>query len=209
MTESEGARHWGNVVLWGPFTPVTDTELDQVEQLIGRPLPRDYREFIAIANGGTLPYAVRLPPDEPQAGLIEFSDLYRATGDGRGTLIGEWHAFPGTFIAEQFPPPVLPVARDGGGSELLLDLRDGTHGTVLAFVHGLPAWAGGDGRDRGGVVAGSWGEYLALLTIDEEYARDVWSEARKEMAPSDLDWRTSVERWLDSGIPDWRSRPWA
>lgn len=199
-------RRWGDLVVWGPFAPVTEADLDEVERVIGRALPADYREFVLVAHGGTLRYGVRLPPGDPDGDLAEFSDLFRAVGEGPGTLIGEWRSHPGSHLAEYFPAPVLPVARDGGGSVLMLDLREGSHGTVLAYVAPLPGWAGGDGRGHGGVVAPSWTEYLGMLTVDEDMAREVWQDARDGAEP---DWLPSVTHWLDSAFPDWRSRPWA
>ena len=105
--------------------------------------------------------------------------------------MGEYRAHPSTFMAESLPAPLLPVARDGGGSELHLDLRHETHGAVWAFVHGLPYWAGGDGQDRGGVVAGSWEDYLRVLFIDEEMAKETW--------PNPGDGRWGCQAALGSG----------
>jgi cell wall assembly regulator SMI1 len=165
------ARRWGNLVLWGPFTSVRETDFDRVERVVGVALPPGYRRFMKVAHGGTLQYAVRLPPDDSTGQVIEFSSLYDVVGDGSDTLIGELRAHPSTFMAEALPAPLLPVARDGGGSQLYLDVRSESHGTVWAFMHGLPHWAGGDGQDRGGVVAASWDDYLRMLFIDEEMAR--------------------------------------
>ena len=200
------ARRWGSLVLWGPFTSVTDADFDRVERVVGVALPASYRSFMRIAHGGTLPYAVRLPPGDPTGDVIEFSDLYDVVGDGPGTLIGEHRTHPSTFMAESLPAPLLPVARAGGGSELYLDLRGETHGTVWAYVHGLPDWAGGDGQDRGGVVATSWDDYVEMLFIDEENAQEIWEDA---IDGAEADWLPSVIDWLDAGLPGWRQLPWA
>jgi hypothetical protein len=197
----EVIRQYRRRTLWGPFAPIERDDLSQVEGAIGRPLPRQFSEFLLVANGGTLPYAIRLPPDDPDGRLISY-DMHHAAD----TLAAEWRGFPSTYLAELLPPDLLPVARDAGGSQLFLDLRDQTHGQVWAFVHGLPEWAGGDGGDRGGVVSPDWDGYLAMLTIDEDYASDVWADAR---AGHDDAWTTAVIAWLDSGLPDWRSRGWA
>ncbi len=104
-------RRWGTLLLWGPFTSVTDADFDAVERIIGEALPPGYRSFMKVAHGGTLPYAVvRLPPDDPTGSAIEFSDLYDVLGDGPGSLIGEYRAHPSTFMAESLPAPLLPIA---------------------------------------------------------------------------------------------------
>jgi cell wall assembly regulator SMI1 len=200
------ARRWGNLVLWGPFTSVRETDFDRVERVVGVALPPGYRRFMKVAHGGTLQYAVRLPPDDSTGQVIEFSSLYDVVGDGSDTLIGELRAHPSTFMAEALPAPLLPVARDGGGSQLYLDVRSESHGTVWAFMHGLPHWAGGDGQDRGGVVAASWDDYLRMLFIDEEMARGTWEDA---VDGAEDDWLQSVIDWLDAGLPGWRNLPWA
>lgn len=38
-------RRWGDLVLWGPFTAITDADLDRVEHVIGAALPDDYRSY--------------------------------------------------------------------------------------------------------------------------------------------------------------------
>jgi cell wall assembly regulator SMI1 len=200
------ARRWGNLVLWGPFTSVRETDFDRVERVVGVALPPGYRRFMKVAHGGTLQYAVRLPPDDSTGQVIEFSSLYDVVGDGSDTLIGELRAHPSTFMAEALPAPLLPVARDGGGSQLYLDVRSESHGTVWASMHGLPHWAGGDGQDRGGVVAASWDDYLRMLFIDEEMARGTWEDA---VDGAEDDWLQSVIDWLDAGLPGWRNLPWA
>lgn len=204
--DDDKERRWGHLVVWGPFTAVTDADLRRIEEVIGLPLPADYRDFLAAVHGGTLQYAVRLPPHDPGGHLVEFSQLFAAKGDGAGTLVGEWRSHPSTYLAELLPAPILPVARDGGGSMLFLDLREESHGAVWAFVHGLPAWAGGVNQDRGGVVAPSWTEYLDMLVIDEQMAEEIWTDARERAEPG---WLPSVVHWLDAGIPAWRAEPWA
>ncbi len=73
-------------------------------------------------------------------------------------------------------------------------------------MHGLPDWAGGDGQDRGGVVASSWEKYLWVLYIDEDIAQETWEDA---MDGAEDDWLQGVIDWLDAGLPGWRELPWA
>lgn len=198
----EVRSHRGRV-LWGPFDAVDLDEVEQLEQTIDRRLPADYREFIVLASGGTLPYAVRLPPGDADGELLEFDTLTRVGGNFN--LAAAWKNFGNTVFAEHLPNGLLEVARDGGGSTLFLDLRDESFGSVWAFVFGLPSWTGSSRSTIGGQVAPSWNDYLDMLTLDEDYAREVWEEAHINPDP---DWTTAVVAWLDSGLPEWRTASW-
>ncbi len=203
MSRIEVRTHRDRLV-WGPFSDVGPADIDEVENTIGRALPVDYREFVSIANGGTLPYAVRLPAGDEAGELLEFSSLTQVQGD-YGLAAG-WARYGETVMAQTLPADLLPVAQDGGGSTLYVDLGEETYGSVWAFVFGLPEWTGRQPSTMGGRVASSWNAYLDVLTIDEEYARELWEEATAD--PFD-DWSSAVVSWLDSGLPGWRQRPWA
>src|ERR671911_624970 len=86
----ELARQYRGLVIFGPFEPVDPQEISALERVIGQAIPPAYRAFLDVANGGTLPYSVRVPPG-PQSEPISFSDLYRLGRDrhgefGRGSL---------------------------------------------------------------------------------------------------------------------------
>jgi hypothetical protein len=119
-----------------------------LERELGRAIPPAYRRFIEVANGGSLPYSVRVPPG-PQGEPTNFSDLYRLGRDrdggyGFGSLLGEYRFLPETELAEHLPvATLLPVARTGGEDDtLFLDLAPDRYGQVDGFVSGLPAWTG-------------------------------------------------------------------
>lgn len=196
-------RTYRGRVLWGPFVGVDQAEIEQVEQTIGRRLPAEYRAFVTLANGGTLPYAVRLPPEDADGELLEFSTLTRIDGDFN--LAVAWQNFANTVFAEHLPQGLLEVAQDGGGSTLFIDLREASFGSVWAFVWGLPSWTGSHRSTMGGEVAPSWNDYVDMLTLDEDYAREVWEEAQIDPDP---EWTDAVVAWLDSGLPDWRTTSW-
>jgi hypothetical protein len=201
-------RTYRGLVLWGRFEPVARADFRHVRRVVGSRLPEEYRRFIEVANGGTLNYSVDLPPggaSEP----ITFSALYTITANSAGdfsggTVIGEWRPAGSGYVAPGFPADALPIARDGSGSELFLRLHPDHFGAVYAFAHGLPEWAGGDGRDTGGQVSASFDAFLDLLYIDDELAELTWLDAHDQ-----AEWRLVVEQWLDSGLPGWRQRPWA
>src|ERR671912_1054098 len=79
----ELARQYRGLVIFGPFEPVDPQEISALERVIGQAIPPAYRAFLDVANGGTLPYSVRVPPG-PQSEPISFSDLYRLGRDRHG-----------------------------------------------------------------------------------------------------------------------------
>jgi hypothetical protein len=113
----------------------------------------------------------------------------------------------GTFVGEirsgreyiKIPAGVLPFARDGGGSMVYLDLSPDGGGRVVAFVEGLPEWAGRRTESAFIEIAASFDEYVDKLRIDREAVIDTLTHDASE--PSHLQ---ATEEWLDIGMPNWR-----
>jgi SMI1 / KNR4 family (SUKH-1) len=208
----ELARQYRGLVIFGPFEPVDPQEISALEREVGRAIPLAYRAFLDVANGGTLPYSLRVPPG-PQGEPISFSDLHRLGRDrqgeyGWGTLLGEYRRLPQSWLAGHLPvATLLPVARTGGGDLVFVDLAPDRYGQVLGFVHGLPGWTGLATSDMSGVLADDFDAYLDGLFIDPDLAEDVWSDNAGQ-DPADP-WRRVIEDWLDGGLPGWRGQPWA
>lgn len=196
--------HRGRYV-WGPFTSFAQESLDLLEVELGGPLPEQYLTFVTAHHGGTVEYSVRLPPGE-HGEPICFSDWFTlAPVNGAyswGSVLGEWRLFKESHQSNELPGDLLPIARDGGGSTLYLRLGPDHRGEVWAFVHGLPAWAGGTMTDSFGSVAHSFEEYFDSLFVDEDLAEIEWMDRTPE-------YEDVIAAWLDSGFPGWRTRPWA
>lgn len=45
-----------------------------------------------------------------------------------------------------------------------------------------------------------------MLEVDPQLAEEIWEDAREHAEP---EWLPSVIHWLDAGLPEWRSFPWA
>lgn len=208
----EFARQYRGLIIFGPFAPVDPEEISVLEREIGQTIPRAYRSFLEVANGGTLEYSTRVPPGA-EGEPVSFSDLHRLGPDqhgvyGWGTLVGEYQELPHSWLAQHLSvATLLPIARTGGDDQLLLDLAPGRHGRVLGVVHGLPEWTGLGTRDRWDVLADDFGAYLDGLFIDPDVAKELWSDTAGQ-DPADPG-RRAVEQWLDSGLPGWRREPWA
>jgi hypothetical protein len=205
-------RRYRGRVIFGPFVPVDPGEVTALEAAIGRPLPADYRAFLDAANGGRLEYAIRLPASAGGE-VLGFTDVHQVGRDqrgeyGYGTLLGEYRRHAESAAVGQLPvEDLLPIAVDGGGDTLYLDVGSRTPGRLLAFVHGLPEWTGLAGHDVFPVVSDSFDAYLDSLFIEADIAQLTWEDA-KDADPAD-EWRRVVVAWLDEGLPNWRDRPWA
>ncbi|MCB5163907.1 SMI1/KNR4 family protein [Streptomyces bambusae] len=210
MSEELSRWYRGRLVI-GPFMPFDGGEVDRLEREIGLPLPTSYRAFLEAAAGESLPYAVRLPACEPEP-WQSFDALYQpgrnADGEyGWGTLLGEYRRSRTWQLPDEVPlAGLLPVARNGGGDTLFLDLNPATPGRLHAFVHGIPH----AGYLPTGVfthVADDFDAYLDSLTVDPDLAEDTWVDVA-DSAPDDT-WRQTVAAWLDKELPGWRTEPWA
>lgn len=136
-------------------------EVAAIESLLGRPLPQYFIDFLKVANGAYLDYCVRVPPDGEEMSFCQLYEAGKKNGEySYGTLIYEIQ-FEREF--KRIPEEVLPFARDGGSSVVYLDLTPEGNGRVVAYVHGRPAWAGGDEQDRFVELAPGFGEYIKML----------------------------------------------
>lgn len=200
-------------MVFGPFPPFEAEEAEILEREIGASLPAAYRRFLEAAGGSHLEYAIDIPAGEPDSETLGFNELYRLgrgeDGDyGYGTLLGEYRGGSSGWLAAEVPlDGLLPIARNGGGDTLFLDLSPAAHGHVHAFVHGLPGWAGPRGQGLLTKIADSFDAYLDNLLIDPDMAELTWGDVAGDdpAAP----WRRTVEAWLDTGLPGWRDEPWA
>ncbi|MEU8763195.1 SMI1/KNR4 family protein [Streptomyces sp. NPDC048659] len=182
----------------GPFRPFDPGECAALEREVGLPLPAAYRSFLEAAGGERLDYSVRLPACEPEA-VQGFDELYGLGRDdagayGWGTLLGEYRRSREGGLAENVSlTGLLPIARDGGGDTLFLDLNPATHGRLHAFVRAVPL-PGYLGHHVFTKVAEDFDTYLDGLFIDPDQAEDAWADVAA-CDPSDP-WRRTVEEWL-------------
>jgi cell wall assembly regulator SMI1 len=176
----------------------TPVQLASIERLLGARLPASFREFLQVANGGYVEYMIDVPFDDGKSEPLCFSSIFCAD---------EGEFLDGTYVEEinsarqyqKIPPGVLPIARDGGGSMLYLDLSPEGKGRVVAFVEGLPEWTGLRTQSAFIELASSFDEYVEKLRIDREMVIDQLRQDAKTEAHVD-----ATKEWLDIGIPKWR-----
>lgn len=109
---------------------------------------------------------------------------------------------------EGFPDKgVLPIATDGGGSTLYIDLRDGYK--MVAFVEGMPGWTGLRQENSIVVVAESFYDYLSKLTLSDETIEYHINnfEVNESSVLATLEWFDSVRKdWRSVFKEEWNSR---
>ena len=178
-------------------SPASVEEIAALESALGAQLPASFVEFLQVANGGHIEYLVDVEVD----GVLEvlsFSDVF-STGpedSGYGTFLYEVHKVRENSGA---PRGVLPIARDGGGSMLYLDMSDDGEGRVVAFVAALPGWAGSESAEPKYItVAESFDAYVEKLRLDREELLENLQRASK------LAHVAATEEFLDIGLPAWR-----
>ena len=173
-------------------------QLATIERLLGAQLPSSFREFLKFANGGYVGYMIDAPLENGRSDHLCFCSFYCAD---EGEFLDE------TFVGElkaarqyqKMPDGVLPIARDGGGSILYLDLSPEGNGRVVAFVDVLPDWTGRPRQSAFLVLASSFEEYVEKLQIDREVVLDNLEQDAESI--SDVE---ATEEFLDIGLPNWR-----
>jgi len=170
----------------------SDEEIHEVECNLGRKIPKDYKEFLIKCNGGYLDYELLIEEE-----YIALSQLYSIFHNG-GCETNPFelkHAKNNKLI----PSYVLPIATDGGGSILYLDLRHGYQ--LMASIRGLPEWTKGNRKSVLIKISNSFEEYINKLLISDETAE--LHIDNFEISESSV--RATID-WLDSGNEEWKDK---
>ena len=150
-----------------PLDAPTAGEIAAIEAKVGAPLPTDVLDFLRLANGAYFPYSIQVHHKQGSEWLSFCSVTSTRPPEpgtlGFGTFLGEIECARGGGV----PVNALPIARDGGSSVLYVDLTPEGNGRVLAFIEGLPGWAGHSQEDAIVVLAPSLAEYLSLVRPNE------------------------------------------
>lgn len=187
-----------NLAINASHPPPSDAEVAAVEDLLGAALPESFKSFLQVANGGNIDCMVDVPMDNGKTEALSFSALFSTGGGKPGdeTFLGELR-----FLREnmKIPKGVLPIARNGGGSILFLDISPQGKGRVVAFVEGLPEWTGLRTESAFLEIAKSFDEYIDKLYIDRtELLYQIANDLTQE------EYIDATEEYLDIGLPDWR-----
>lgn len=127
----------------------TDKEIAAIESRLGAKLPHEFKAFLHAANGAYLDYWIEVPNAE---GGESFYYTFSTRGDDEETFLGELEILT---RQRQIPPGMLPFAcARGGEAYVLLDLREGCNGAVVASLSAEAALV---------PIANSFAEYIERL----------------------------------------------
>ncbi|MGM0554959.1 MAG: SMI1/KNR4 family protein [Myxococcota bacterium] len=142
-----------------PHGPVTDGQLQIVEEFLGVNLPRDYRTFLLEHNGGEPePNVVRWGEASDSSDIVrEFYGVHR--GPSHANLIWTTKVFAG-----RIPERMIPIADDPFGNQYCLALTRG-RGKVFFWDHELE---GSEDEDEPLIlIAESFTEFFESFEVDE------------------------------------------
>lgn len=181
-----------------PNPPPSRDAIAHLETQLGVALPADYVDFLMNCNGGHVDYEIEIAFEDGSREFLSFSGMYQLVSGG------QWETNPFELRharkIDGFPQEgVLPISRDGGGSQLYLDLRAGC--SVVAFVHGLPAWTGRREIDALVKVADNFQDYWRQLCISDDYVQEFIENYDPQYDNADL-----AAEWLDTGNSGWRDK---
>lgn len=136
---------------------LTEEELWQAENRIGVKLPDEYRQFLLRHNGGhPEPYGLNFEceGEEPQLAAVAY---FLAIYDGEDENFFDYFE----TYKDRIPPELIPIARDPGGSLVLLSVKDAHKGKVYFWQQDFEP----DEPDYSNIcfVANSFDEFLNSL----------------------------------------------
>ena len=141
-------------------TTTTDRIIDDFQNSRNLKLPKLYREFLRSTNGG-IPdrntYPISGMSNNPEGGIQCFFGFQKQI---------EVDALPWNYdlYAGSFPHGVVPIAGNGGGDYVCLNLRGGRE--RVAFWNFRHFWGTGEWRESDLYpIADSFEQFLASLTI--------------------------------------------
>jgi cell wall assembly regulator SMI1 len=118
-----------------PLPPPTSEQIEFVESLIGAKLPESYVAFLRFSNGGRPEARIFYDRTEGSREEWEVDRIFHLGSDTNSTENVIWnyqHRWAGA------PREVLPIAEDGSGNLICLDLTDQGNGRVIVWVHDDP-----------------------------------------------------------------------
>ncbi len=191
-------RRYRHLALSGSKPPPTGADVEAVERILGAALPRSYLDFLAVGNGSVCSGTIELQDVGGRRERLAFSEFYEL-GQGKDCrLLREYREIRRLMKS---PRQVLPIARDGMGSELFLDLTAEGGGRVVAFVDALPEWAGA--RASGLVVAASsFEDYLSRVEVTHEEVIETVTDGTSDQAELE-----EALEWLEIVMPGWKDDP--
>ncbi len=137
----------------------TPGQLRSVEELVGRRMPSAYIDFLMFANGGSPEvdtFYVEIDGNREDWNVNHF---FRISTDPNRPDDVIWNY---RHLQASAPRQILPIADNGGGDLICLDLTEESNSRVLLWIHDKP-------EDRLHLVANSFEEFVDSLTTNPDY----------------------------------------
>lgn len=152
--------------------PPTQQQLALVEQLAGIRLPADYTRFLRFSNGGhpllnTFYVQVDVKGYREQWSMDNFFSISSddSLTEDTDEVVWRYH-----HRWEGLPAALVPIADNGFGDEIYLDLTGEGNGQVVLMAHERPEWARGELPAANVLlpVAASFDEFIDSLSADPD-----------------------------------------
>lgn len=137
----------------------TPSQIAFIENLVGAKLPSSYIAFLMFSNGGCPELDTFYIEAEGSRQEWAADRFFHVSSDSDSTESVVWnyqHRWSGA------KREILPIARDGGGNLICLDLTEPGSDRVVLWVHDVP------GQPLL-PVADSFEEFIDLLTMNPDY----------------------------------------
>lgn len=181
-----------------PLPP--DAEVTAVEQELGVDFPASFKEFLIASHGGHLAYSFDAGEETCLLGNVFRLGLDNRGEYGYGTVLGELRELRDVF---SLPKEVLPFAVCGGDINLFLDLTEEGQGRIVAFLEGLPEWAGSREESEFVEVASSFEDFLISLRLDEE---EIMEDLQSAIEKKNREWHETNIEYLNFCLPEWKMK---
>lgn len=151
-----------DVQISGSYEPISEAELAQFEKEQGIELPREYRQFFLMHNGG------KPKPNKFDVDIGGFKGSSRVQN-----FLGFHDTEPCTFskylatYKDRIPDNLLPIATELSVDLICLSVRGGDYGKVYFWDHDWEVTEGKPDYSNVHLLADSFTEFLDKLYYDE------------------------------------------
>ncbi|MBZ0320168.1 MAG: SMI1/KNR4 family protein [Anaerolineae bacterium] len=112
--------------------PITDADIQAVEQQLNIKFPDDYRRFLLAHNGGRPKLGVFLIPDDPipnQSSILNWFYCIDPTDYNYDILRNA------EIFKDRMPPEFIPIGEDPGGNQICLVISGEDKGMIFFWDH--------------------------------------------------------------------------
>lgn len=135
------------------------TDFEYLQRIIGTSLPKTYIDFMMFSNGGHPEldtFEVTIEGVKQDWAINRFFHLLTDEESTENVMYNYSHY--SKVISEM----ILPIANDGGGNLICIDLKYTNKGRILLWIHDSP-------KQKLISIANSFEEFVGMLHINPDY----------------------------------------